>query len=241
MEQGERKGEEGREREKRARLVACSRFSPGSPSIDDRRLPSGVVASALETGELLFVGLSFLSFPSLFLVRSAMIRTTAATGRTLARSQLPRNAVKPRRLHFSPPPHNTHTISSSSSSSHSSSSSSFASKRTIAAVAGATLLAGTAFAASSSSDDLPLLPPSVNPNDPLSSLDPAVLGRTTAHLTGATLSDLVRQWIVYGVSGQPLLVSSAPWIVGKLQWAKDNVPILGSAVWAVFALVRPPL
>ncbi|GAA6003875.1 hypothetical protein JCM10207_006447 [Rhodosporidiobolus poonsookiae] len=159
-----------------------------------------------------------------------MLRSTANAGRSVAR-----NAAKPRRLHSSRPPHNTHTLSSSPSSAQQGSSASFVSRRNVAIAAGAAVLAGTAYTASRS-EDIPLLPASVNPNDPLSALDPALLSRTTAHLTGASLPDLLRQYVVYAVSGQPLLVESAPWIVGKLQWAKDNVPLLGPAVWAVFAV-----
>ncbi|GAA5912722.1 hypothetical protein JCM6882_005771 [Rhodosporidiobolus microsporus] len=164
-----------------------------------------------------------------------MLRSTANAGRSLARSQPARTAAKPRRLHSSQPPHNTHTLCSGPSATQQGSSSAFRSNKTLALAAGATVLAGTAFAASSSSDDIPLLPPSVNPNDPLSALEPSLLGRTTAHLTNVALPDLLRQWVVYAVSGQALLVESSPFIVGKLQWFKDNVPVLGDAVWAVFA------
>ncbi|GAA5874776.1 hypothetical protein JCM3774_003434 [Rhodotorula dairenensis] len=110
-------------------------------------------------------------------------------------------------------------------------------KRFAAAAAGAVAFAGlgAAFLNSDSSDRQALLSPSVNPNDPLSALDPSVLGKTSAHLTSAALSDLVRQWVVYAVSEQSLLVSAAPWIVEKLQWANDNVPLIGPAVWTVFA------
>lgn len=112
-------------------------------------------------------------------------------------------------------------------------------KRFAAAAAGAVAFAGlgAAFLNSDSSDSQALLSPSVNPNDPLSALDPTVLAKTSAHLTSAALSDLVRQWVVYAVSEQSLLVSAAPWIVEKLQWANDNVPLIGPAVWTVFAFV----
>ncbi|BGP18563.1 hypothetical protein JCM10213_003028 [Rhodosporidiobolus nylandii] len=163
-----------------------------------------------------------------------MLRSTAPAGRCILRHQL-RSAAKQRRLHSSQPGKHTHTLSSSPSAGHTSPGSSLRSSRGIAFAAGGAVLAGAAYAASSSSDEAPLLPPSLNPNDPLSALDPSQLARTTAHLTGVSLPDLLRQWVVYAVSGQPLLVESAPWIVGKLQWAKDNVPLVGPAVWAIFA------
>ncbi|GAA5969405.1 hypothetical protein JCM11641_008106 [Rhodosporidiobolus odoratus] len=160
-----------------------------------------------------------------------MLRSTVKFSRPIGCQQ----AKQARRIHSSQPPHHTHTVSSPPSSAHKASESKRRT-RNLAVAAGAAVLAGTAYSTSRVSEDDFLLPPSVNANDPLSALDPALLARTTAHLTGATLSDLFRQWVVYAVSGQPLLVESAPWIVGKLQWAKDNVPVLGSAVWAIFAV-----
>lgn len=113
-------------------------------------------------------------------------------------------------------------------------------KRGLGYSVGALALAGSAYLVASSSLEsvpTPLSPPSFNSNDPLSSLDPSALQRTTAHLTGQRISDLLRQWVVFAVSEQSTLVSAGPWIMGKIEWTRDNVPILGSAVWAVFAFV----
>ncbi|GAA5849323.1 hypothetical protein JCM5353_006738, partial [Sporobolomyces roseus] len=110
-------------------------------------------------------------------------------------------------------------------------------KRGLGYATGALALVGGAYLVASStleSVPTPLSPPSYNSNDPLSSLDPSSLQRTTAHLTGQRISDLVRQWVVFAVSEQSTLVSAGPWIMGKIEWTRDNVPILGSAVWAVF-------
>ncbi|BGP42199.1 proline dehydrogenase [Rhodotorula kratochvilovae] len=169
-----------------------------------------------------------------------MLRSTALETRALARqaAAAPLNVTKPasRRLHSSRPPRTTHSFASGpSAGTQEAFSSGFRSNRKLLVAAGAAALAGTAYLASGSSDDAPLLPANLNPNDPLSALDPSILARTTAHLTAAALPDLVRQWVVYAVSEQSLLVSMGPWMVAKLQWANDNVPVLGPAVWAVFA------
>ncbi|GAA6055123.1 hypothetical protein JCM3770_007452 [Rhodotorula araucariae] len=161
-----------------------------------------------------------------------MLRSTALETRALARQAV----AASRRLHSSRPPRTTHSFASGpTAATHNAFPSALRSNRTLALAVGAAALAGTAYLASGSSDDAPLLPANLNPNDPLSALDPAVLARTTAHLTAASLPDLVRQWVVYAVSEQSLLVSMGPWMVAKLQWANDNVPVLGPAVWAVFA------
>lgn len=144
-------------------------------------------------------------------------------------------------LHSSRTPRTTHALHSAvQADRHGAEGARWGNKRRFAAAAaGAVAFAGlgAAFLNSDSSDGQPLLSPSVNPNDPLSALDPSILGKTSAHLTSAALSDLVRQWVVYAVSEQSLLVSAAPWIVEKLQWANDNVPLVGPAVWAVFSFV----
>lgn len=177
-----------------------------------------------------------------------MLRSTTLGVHALARqtpSHVARDAGKnlARRLHSSRPPRTTHSLASDANTAAQSPFKRTAnSNRRIAIAAGAAVLAGGALLASSgSSDDGPLIPAHLNPNDPLSALDPSVLGRTTAHLTAATLSDLVRQWVVYAVSEQSMLVEMGPWVLDKLQWANDNVPILGPAVWAVFAFVRARL
>lgn len=181
-----------------------------------------------------------------------MLRSTTLGVHALARqppSHVARDAGKnlARRLHSSRPPRTTHSLASDATTAAQNPFKKTAnSNRRIAIAAGAAVLAGGALLASSgSSDDAPLIPAHLNPNDPLSALDPSVLGRTTAHLTAASLSDLVRQWVVYAVSEQSMLVEMGPWVLGKLQWANDNVPLLGPAVWAVFAFVRarlcPPL
>ncbi|GJN92468.1 hypothetical protein Rhopal_005498-T1 [Rhodotorula paludigena] len=97
--------------------------------------------------------------------------------------------------------------------------------------------AGTAHLSASGAahEAAPALPDDYKPQDPLATLDAAYLSRTTAHLQASSLSDLMRQWVVYAVSEQSLLVSMGPWFVAKLQWANDNVPVLGPAAWAVFA------
>ncbi|GAA5912682.1 proline dehydrogenase [Sporobolomyces salmoneus] len=100
---------------------------------------------------------------------------------------------------------------------------------TLALGAGGIYLANT-------SSGLPLLPPpSYNSSDPLSCLDPSALSRTTAHLSGQTISDLCRQWIVFAISEQTTLVQAGPWMMAKIEWTRDNVPVLGKVVWEVFA------
>ncbi|GAA5967110.1 hypothetical protein JCM21900_001891 [Sporobolomyces salmonicolor] len=127
-------------------------------------------------------------------------------------------------------PLTTRTLSSTGSTS----SYSFPSRRNVAIGATALALAGTAYLASPSFDEAPLLPPSLNRNDPLSVLDPAILAHTNLHLTRQSLPNLVREWVVFAVSEQSALVEAGPWIIRKIQWTKDNVPLLGPAVWAVF-------
>lgn len=143
-------------------------------------------------------------------------------------------------LHSSRTPRTTHSLHSAVQAERQGAEGArWGNKKRFAAAAGAVAFAGlgAAFLNFDSSDCQPLLSPSVNPNDPLSALEPSILGKTSAHLTSAALSDLVRQWVVYAVSEQSLLVSAAPWIVEKLQWANDNVPLVGPAVWAVFSFV----
>ncbi|KAI5479221.1 proline dehydrogenase [Pseudohyphozyma bogoriensis] len=79
--------------------------------------------------------------------------------------------------------------------------------------------------------------PALDLDDPLSRLSPQLLATATSHLTALSLSDLVRQYVVYFGSSQGYLVEAGPWILDKLQWAKENVPLLGSAVWGTFAVV----
>lgn len=173
--------------------------------------------------------------------RTALLELRGCLSRQGAPSPLQCSRPAARRLHSSRTPRTTHSFASSHSAGPSEAfSNGIKSNRRLLAGAGAAALAATAYLAASSSSDAdshkPLL--LANPNDPLSALDPAVLARTTAHLQSATLPDLVRQWVVYAVSEQSLLVSMGPWFVSKLQWAHENVPVLGPAVWAVFATVR---
>ncbi|GAA6038387.1 hypothetical protein JCM8097_007623 [Rhodosporidiobolus ruineniae] len=161
-----------------------------------------------------------------------MLRSTATAGRQLARAQ-PRLACA--RLHSSTSPHTASALPASSANGSAGHVSAQTSPRGAGSTAESPFHAGTTNAASSSSSSS-AVPSKLNLKDPLSTLDPALLSRTTAHLTSASLPDLLRAWLVYAVSGQSLLVESAPWIVGKLQWAKDNVPILGEAVWSIFAV-----
>lgn len=78
----------------------------------------------------------------------------------------------------------------------------------------------------------------LDPNDPLSALSPQMLHQATAHLQLVGLADLVRQYVVYLGSSQAALVEAGPWMLQKLEWARDNVPVLGTAVWGFFAIVR---
>ncbi|GAA5859059.1 hypothetical protein JCM8547_003986 [Rhodosporidiobolus lusitaniae] len=148
-----------------------------------------------------------------------MLRSTVSAGRTFA----PR-AARPsaRLLHSSKTPRTTHALPSMAAASEQhQAANTTRNEKTVVAADGA-------FATSSSS--------SANaPQDLLATLDPARLATTTAHLTNVSLPDLIRQWLVYAVSGQPLLVEAAPGIVAKLGWFKDNVPVVGDAVWALFA------
>jgi proline dehydrogenase len=162
--------------------------------------------------------------------------------KTVPRPALRINQPTPRFISPSSPRYlSTYTLPSSSSSSQSSS-------RAFRYGAGASALAligGASYlltSPSSSSDDSPsiLSAPSFNTLDPLSSLDPSALSRTTAHLTGQGLTDLCRQWLVFAISEQETLVRAGPWIMGKVEWTRDHVPVLGSVVWGLFAFVRPP-
>ncbi|KAK4052435.1 proline dehydrogenase [Microbotryomycetes sp. JL201] len=74
-----------------------------------------------------------------------------------------------------------------------------------------------------------------DPSDPLSALSPHVLHNSTNHLTEASLSSLVRQYLVYLGSGLPGVVEAGPWILNKLEWTRDNVPIIGPVVWSFFS------
>jgi proline dehydrogenase len=80
----------------------------------------------------------------------------------------------------------------------------------------------------------------LDPNDPLSALTPQALHQATAHLQLVGLGDLLRQYVVYLGSSQAALVESGPWVLKKVEWARDNVPVLGSAVWGFFSIVSSP-
>ncbi|GAA5837043.1 hypothetical protein JCM3766R1_006512 [Sporobolomyces carnicolor] len=132
----------------------------------------------------------------------------------------------------------TYTFENSASSSSQRAHSSTRRRALRYAGAGAVALGAGAFLVGSSSDlDAPplLSPPSYNSSDPLSALDPLSLSRTTAHLTGQALSDLCRQWVVFAISEQSALVQAGPWMLNKIEWTRDHIPILGTAVWAVFS------
>lgn len=110
---------------------------------------------------------------------------------------------------------------------------------TTAAVA--LLATGALFAATSSSEPLEASTASldvVDPNDPLSALSPSVLHAATSHLQSVGVSDLIRQYVVYLGSSQAALVEAGPWMLKKLEWARANVPLLGSAIWGFFSIVR---
>ncbi|GAA6006171.1 hypothetical protein JCM11491_002059 [Sporobolomyces phaffii] len=128
----------------------------------------------------------------------------------------------------------TYTFDTASSSPHASQS--WTRRKTVRYGAAGALAVG-AYLYSAGDEDSPgiVSPPSYNSADPLSALDPSALSRTTAHLTGQSLGDLCRQWVVFAISEQSALVQAGPWMLGKIEWTRDNVPLLGSAVWAVFA------
>ena len=71
----------------------------------------------------------------------------------------------------------------------------------------------------------------------LAPLRPAALAKTNEHLQSASISDLLRLYIVYFASGQPLLVSTAPTVIAVLESVRD-VPLVGPAIWNAFAWVR---
>lgn len=73
--------------------------------------------------------------------------------------------------------------------------------------------------------------------DVLAPLRPAALAKTNEHLQSASISDLLRLYIVYFASGQPLLVSTAPTVIAVLESVRD-VPLVGPAIWNAFAWVR---
>lgn len=80
----------------------------------------------------------------------------------------------------------------------------------------------------------------LDPNDPLSALYPHILHAATSHLEELPLSDLIKSYIVYLGSSQSAVVEAGPWMLHKLEWARDNVPLVGTAVWSLFALVSTP-
>ncbi|POY72396.1 hypothetical protein BMF94_4553 [Rhodotorula taiwanensis] len=163
---------------------------------------------------------------------------TRLLARSGASSRIALSVPTGRCLHSTRTPRSTHALDSAvRAERHGAGGARWSAKKRYGTAAGALAFAavGTAYLTSESTSDIPLLSPNVNPNDPLSALEPSVLGRTSAHLTSASMSDLVRQWVVYAVSEQSMLVSAAPWIVGKLQWANENIPLVGPAVWSIFA------
>lgn len=167
---------------------------------------------------------------------------TRLLARSGASSRIALSVPTGRCLHSTRTPRSTHALDSAvRAERHGAGGARWSAKKRYGTAAGALAFAavGTAYLTSESTSDIPLLSPNVNPNDPLSALEPSILGRTSAHLTSASMSDLVRQWVVYAVSEQSMLVSAAPWIVEKLQWANDNIPLVGPAVWSIFAFVSP--
>lgn len=77
----------------------------------------------------------------------------------------------------------------------------------------------------------------LDPNDPLSALYPHILHASTSHLDALSLGTLIQTYIVYLGSSQSALVQAGPWMLHKLEWTRDNVPIVGPVVWSLFAMV----
>jgi hypothetical protein len=73
--------------------------------------------------------------------------------------------------------------------------------------------------------------------DVLSKLDPVTLMHTTQHLKSLPFVDLLRLYCVYLASSSSTLVSAGPSILSKLEWTRDNIPILGGVIWEAFAFV----
>lgn len=80
----------------------------------------------------------------------------------------------------------------------------------------------------------------LDPNDPLSALYPHILHASTSHLDDLPLGTLIKTYIVYLGSSQSALVEAGPWMLQKLEWARDNVPIVGNTLWSAFAVVSAP-
>ncbi|KAH8922279.1 FAD-linked oxidoreductase [Atractiella rhizophila] len=57
---------------------------------------------------------------------------------------------------------------------------------------------------------------------------------SNAHLRTLPLGELCRSWFVYLVSGNGLLVSMGPSIIGLLDWGKQNIPVVGAWPWDGF-------
>lgn len=51
------------------------------------------------------------------------------------------------------------------------------------------------------------------------------------------MGKLFKQYVVFLGSSQQALVEAGPWMLKKLEWTRENVPVLGSAVWALFTIV----
>lgn len=73
--------------------------------------------------------------------------------------------------------------------------------------------------------------------DPLSILDPQELSSSSAHLVDLPISQLIRAYIVFLASSSPTLVDLAPPTIEKLEWARDNVPLLGKPLWSLLVFV----
>ncbi|KAL8283628.1 hypothetical protein RQP46_005423 [Phenoliferia psychrophenolica] len=73
--------------------------------------------------------------------------------------------------------------------------------------------------------------------DPLSRLQPQALTSRTEHLQGLGFKDLCRLYVVYLGSSQDVLVAHAPAMLKRLEWVRDEVPVVGGLVWAGFELV----
>lgn len=75
--------------------------------------------------------------------------------------------------------------------------------------------------------------------EPLSALDPETLSRCTSHLKAASSVELARLWFVFAASGTKWVVAAAPGAVKALEWARDEVNVmgLGRGVWSVFEFV----
>lgn len=179
-----------------------------------------------------------LSLKVLMATRGLLQCTSNMTPRLLAKSSL---------QHISPSPAVMRSTlgrrlvsSSSAASGGASGSGPFRSSSKMAMTAAALL--GTATYVVATGDAEPLQASTaatldLDPNDPLSALYPHILHASTSHLDDLSLATLIKTYIVYLGSSQSALVEAGPWMLHKLEWARDNVPIVGTVAWSIFATV----